>query len=812
MGKSGSDTTIGKQGAIDVHAAAIQSGLESMVGVIAELDADDPVGDLDARIRVTTKRMVDLMTGLHPLVVIEQARLRALPWHHGHPSYQAGIESGFSCVEIVAIVAMTASGSPEKTTIAPASIAEELIELAEDLRRLGSLWALASIDPADPLGWIGATLQISEMTMRGSSYSELLEETTNSLFGDASIDNHLHVAVGFGASDALAVLSELHELQVANMNRRQQLAAVTHDRVVRNYALGLATDQAVADASRRLDHAFQPDEIAASVAISDLSRATDLPETIVSAVLDAFTWRPDSDSAADEVILGFLHGDNPLRRAPLVRTESGRALLVHPALTQAAIREQLEAILRTTAGWEEYQAHRGRLLERRTREAFEKLFPTESAWHAFLYYVPANEDERAAGPNSYTKRVEGDHLLVAGDVAIVIEDKAVALSSQSRSGSPFRLRKDLTGIIAKAADQAQRLVARIRDDRGLRVHGEGWIDLSYVREIHTVAVSLEDLTSTSTATAELVKTGLISAGAIPWTVSIHDLDLIAELAEHPAVFLLYLRRRRHPDATVYYTAPDELDLYLYFLESGLYVEENPDRLRQAFSFLSPTQTSDMRRWKTQDPGIITSRTDVLDAWYFEDHLRVRKGKKRLPSAPGRPQMASTPLTALITEIRESGIVTAPSINATLLSGDIKTQRRMAQHSRDVCLGSGGGTTERTITVPVPTLDDGGWLLVWGTCPNGRDRVQWESARRAYLRAKGHQLGLSRAVMFAFNGDTCETIGIFYEQIPTQLSDVDAAVAARLHPVSAIKSAESIRKQMRGQRIQPRRKRKSKKRR
>ena len=55
--------------------------------------------------------------------------------------------------------------------------------------------------------------------------------------------------------------------------------------------------------------------------------------------------------------------------------------------------------------------------------------PSEREWHAFQYYIPANDSEREAGPDNYTKRVEGDHLLVAGDVAIVIEDKAVALSS-----------------------------------------------------------------------------------------------------------------------------------------------------------------------------------------------------------------------------------------------------------------------------------------------------------------------------------------------------------------------------------------------
>ena len=94
--------------------------------------------------------MVNLLADFHPIVVVEQARLRALPWHAGQPTYQAGIENGWSCVELIAIVAMTASAQPGNTTGTPASIAEEILDLAESLRRLGSLKALATIRPERP--------------------------------------------------------------------------------------------------------------------------------------------------------------------------------------------------------------------------------------------------------------------------------------------------------------------------------------------------------------------------------------------------------------------------------------------------------------------------------------------------------------------------------------------------------------------------------------------------------------------------------------------------------------------------------------
>jgi len=807
MGSSRKKRSIDDSVTVDVHANAIATSLDSMVATLSTLDPDRVVDGLDVQIRAAIARMVHLVAGFHPIVVIEQGRLRALPWHQGQPTYQAGIENGFSLVELVAIVAMKASPSPANTKTPPASIIEECLELAEELRRLGSLRAVAAVDSDDPLGWIGATLQITEMSMRGSSYAELLEETTRALFTEQSIDGVLRESAGFSAAQAIAVLRELHELQVRNMNRRLEASFRRYERVEQSYSLGLATDEERTDASRRIDRALQPDEIAASVSMTELARSTQMSAVVVEAVLDAFTWHPAGDGNVEDAVRAFLGGDNPLRVAPVIRTESGRALLIHPALTQAAIRERLEMILRSSSGWENYQGHRGHHLEQRTRRAFERLLPGDRARHAFQYYVPANDAEEATGPDQYTKRVEGDHLLLVGDVAVVVEDKAVALSSQSRSAASFRLRKDLTGIITKAAAQAERVVQRIRNDGGIRVHGEGWIDLQHVREIHTVAVSLEDLTSTSTATAELVKAGLISADSIPWTVSIHDLDLIADLSSHPAEFLLYLRRRRHPLATVLYTAPDELDLYLYFLEAGLYVEEDPEVVRSTFAFLPAVKPSELQRWRSQTPGVVTSRTDPLDAWYFEDYLRTRTGKRRLPTAPPKPRMSPSPLSPLIDAIDGCETPAALSIVATLLSGDVKTQQQMARHGADVCLGSKDGSVERTITVPIPTPDDGGWVLVWGTCPTGRDRTLWERGRRAYLRAKGYQLGVSRSAMFAYDGETREVFGVFYEQVPAELTEFELAVSARLKPVTAVQSVESVRKAMRGQRPQPRRKRK-----
>jgi hypothetical protein len=117
---------------------------------------------------------------------------------------------------------------------------------------------------------------------------------------------------------------------------------------------------------------------------------------------------------------------------------------------------------------------------------------------------------------------------------------------------------------------------RIVDDKGLRLRDGTWLDLADVREIHSVVTSLDDMPGIATATAKLAGAGLLPPDNIPWTVSLNDLDLVTQLVDRPAEFLLYLRRRTEPRATEMFMAVDELDLFLLFFRMGLYVEPDPE--------------------------------------------------------------------------------------------------------------------------------------------------------------------------------------------------------------------------------------------
>jgi hypothetical protein len=548
---------------------------------------------------------------------------------------------------------------------------------------------------------------------------------------------------------------------------------------------GVPDAEAVAAARAAWTTAWEgnPDAVVATVALVASKAGQDA--TLAAAVLEYFSVDVGTSTPA-ELADNFTRGDNPLRTHPVVPVGAD-FMLVHDAHVFGAVRENFEQHLKSTATWETYQKHRGDLLEARTTAALKRILPGANFRDGINYYVPANTAEEGQSPSTYTKRVEGDHLVIVDDVAFIVEDKAVAVSPDSRAGQSGRLRRDLTGIVTKAADQAGRLRDRIVADKGLQIDGEGWVDLSHIREIHTIAVSLDDLTSVSTATAHLVNAGILDVDNIPWTVSIHDLDLITMLVDHPAEFLLYLRRRTNALTTVMYSTADELDLFLYFFSQGLWVEPDPDAMRAAFPFLGEVKTAERRRFEQQQPGLITSHTDALDQWYYAQKAAGvgGEGDEGSVALPPKPAFATSPLRPLIDALKARGDYAWLSISATLLSGAAAAQAKLAHIPQDLLSNPFGDGRERSQTIPwvAPTVEEG-WLLAWFTMPPGRDPKAFEKKARDYLRVKMHQVTMSRGALFVFSEATKELFDVYFDDHTGDLDPELAELSKFLMPPTA----------------------------
>lgn len=729
---------------------------------------DDPVTVVASAFDMALGELVEKLRRFDAIRLIEVARMAFLPMAvDGEMPTTA--EAGAAHVEALSLIALSARQKDAAAGVAGSDSVEAqemsafISEAKEELVALLYLAHMRSVvnaDHDDKLAMVALLIQGAEIWMRNSSYPEMVEATNLALLdGEPVVREALNAELGFDATDALAVLNACHRLQEVGMNRRMGSYAEAMDRAMASMADGGPDPELVEFYRSRFNALFEPEADEATVAIEAVIAETGIPADRVRAVVERF--RLDLGTAAPtEVVDEFAIGRNPMRARPLIVSGDGRMMLPHHALNAAAVRYNLEEHLKTSKVWDRYGKYRGDLLESRTRAALARVLPGADYRDGFEYFAPANDaEETAADPAKYTKKAECDHLVLLDDVAIIVEDKAVALSALSRGGKIKRIRTDLTGIITKAADQAGRLRDGIERDGGLRIKGEGWVDLSHIREIHTIAVSLDDISTVLAATAELLKARVLSLDNIPWTVSLHDLELITEVVARPAEFLLYLRRRREPDVTVMFRAADELDLFLYFYETGLWVEPDPNLVRAAYPFLPEPTTAQLRRYREQMPAILTSRTDPLDQWYY---MKDRPDADA-ETAP-KPAMVTSPVAPLIDELQSRNVTGWLSIGATLLAGDTRTQSQFSRNADDLLDNPSPQGVGRSLTTPITSSIDPaeGWLFVWVTRPPGETAAHAEKRVRDYLRAKKHQLKIPRGAAFLYDEVTRDLVDAFYD--------------------------------------------------
>jgi hypothetical protein len=739
---------------MDPHLLTVLESLHGLDTKIQEiLRAEDPLGEAAQRLETATIALAGEARPYNKFQLCEGARLACLPWSAGGPP-RPETEGGATKAELLVLIAFAGQAEQVTSTDEPlsrrlASLADQAYQLV-DLSTVEHILAAATATEPDPLARILAASRGREVWIRNSSYPEMVEDTVSQLFDPEIIRAALRSQVGFDAHQAMLVLKACHELQVQVFNdRRAASFGAIEEAMAQGVELG--EDQRLA-LRAQLYAALEPGELEATIGQDVVAATAGVEPAVVRAVVEQFRLDID-DWTPLQAVREFTSGNNPLRTTPLLVTESGRLMMVHDALTLNAVRENLEQVLKAGSAWDQYQAHRGKVLERRISENFARVIPGAQSWEGFEYFVPANPDEAAGDPASYSKLVEGDLLAVKDDVAVIVEAKAVALAPKARAGYKGRLRSDLTRIVKDASDQARRLKSILEKDGGFRTRSNDWVDLAEVREIHTIAVSLDDLTGVATTTQELVLAGLLDPLDAPWTVSLHDLELICDLVDLPSEFLLYLRRRRDPETTVYYTAPDELDLFLYFLDTGLYVEPDPRRAHKELHYVK-VRASDVKRREQQRWRYLTTRTDALDAWYYAS----RDGRSDVP----KPTMSKAAMSGFVHQLQDIGAKAWLSIGATLLSASGDVQEELVHASEKLLAVPDPTWQGRSMTIALGSTKQDAWVLVWAGRPTREDPETFAGRLREYLRAKKYQLRIDRGCIFVFDESTKKLVDVVYE--------------------------------------------------
>lgn len=740
---------------------------------------------------VTVEAIADLARPFDPLHVLTVVRILELA-HDPNTFRESTHEGSVASVELISLI-VAASGGSDATfpddDVPLLSAAHQIVDLASLLFRLEAVRNLVAMTvDGSPLGLVASNARAKEIYFRNPTHDHIAREMLAGLFGSAEVEQVCLDRLGFTVRDACAVFDAVGRIE----ERAFALYRAGRAEMEQNPSAFLARvggrlrrliSKAVArgehDAQRRQFEALIAEVAAASAFdVVELAAEVDLGLDTVEAVVDCFAYR-DTRGGPIEAAQQFFESQSPLRMRPLLWSGDGKMALPHGVNGIHCIRERIETALKSAAnsgvdpeGWHTYSVHRANYLELRSVELLAELLSAEDIHRNIRYFVPAeNTEEAAAGPASYTKRVETDALLLADDIAIVVEAKAGWLRPDARSGDPTLLRQDLSKLITHAAEQAERLRQRISANGGLRLHDDTWLDLSYVREVHLVAATLEDTSGIVTATSDLIDHALLREDAIPWTVSLQDLRVISEIVQRPAEFVLYLRRRTDPATTRINYSLDELDLFMEFLTTGLYVEPDPDQRYAEMPLLGPPDEGVRERYGQQVPRFLFSRTDDLDAWFA-----YRYGRREAPAE--RPALPIDPTVAGVVDhlaLRKSpGWL---NIGATLLSYATDEQEQFGAAIRRLRQRTAEDSQLHSFTIAAGDHSDRSHVIALASLPGAFASEDDQERFATYVLLKKHQLqcAFGAAIVFGTSDALRPVGGVYDNSAPGPDRELDALV-------------------------------------
>ncbi len=509
---------------------------------------------------------------------------------------------------------------------------------------------------------------------------------------------------------------------------------------------------------------FLPGDRAAFSA-ADVAQESLIDISRVGAVLDAFSLEFSEATDAAAVVKAFLRGVNPLQKRCLVKDASGNYLMAGGQIGTDSFRMMAEAALKPdTKTWRRYDRIRAEVTERMAWEAVGRVLKTPVAYANLKYLAPKEgAPPEALNGSCETPKVTGnqtecDGLFLIDDVAICVEVKGRTIAEPARRGDRARLSTEIKATFGDGARQARRLEDLILSNHGLWREDGTWLDLNGVMEVRSIVVGLDFFGPLAVALGDLKRAGHLGDGSLPWIASLHDLEVISLVIDRPAEFLLYLRRRTDSGVATHYRGADELDLFMLFLDGGLYVEEDPEEVRRLHPTAGPARDRDRNR-HLQDarPTVVGTHTDPLDAWMYR-----REGSS--PYEIDKPAFNTHPAAQAIVDFLEDG--RKPGwfrFGADLLGLAGTAQKKLGDHLHHLVEQTRSDNCWQSLVQGYAGM----WgypTLFAGSAPPSHTRRESALKLRSYMAAKKHQLGSDRSLGLLID-NSHEIVEVMYMNAP-----------------------------------------------
>lgn len=761
--------------------------IEDLYRIVGSETVTDLEGRFGTMLGDEVRKMLHAIGDADAFDVIELMRLRELPISP-ELALRAGYDGNGVAIEIVALILLARgprfpNGSEGEAGTRPHKVIDQLHASSTRLLRL-AVWNLQHkkrLAEASGKESLSLDYQSYFMGVRAMQYQSIQEEVERALFDSPQVRDLMQQSLGFTYSDLTTVRTTISSIYAEKMTKLQKFTA---EIVLESNGGRMTQSEERISQGRQafIDLMFLPGNRAAFTS-EEIIEASKLGKAKVETILRQFSQPLGTATDPIESICRFLHGDNPMALRPLLTDGAGNYLQTTMGIGVDALRQVAEDSWKSNAKqWKKYDKHRMTTTERLAIEFLEKGLGSKAS-HCGLKYQsplpdidPSELGSECTDPNRVSKQTEADALFVIDDVAICVEVKAKSLAVQARRGDQRRLTRDLQKTVGDAAKQAHRLRALIEVNQGLWTE-TGWMDLSAVREVRSIAVMLDDLGPAGVGLGALQQAKVFGEESLPWVVSLHDLRVITRVLDSPSELLLYVRRRTDTAVAQLYRGSDELDLFMLAVNGGLYVEPDPDQIKRDHPAVPPVKKHERRIFaEDQRPTLVSTFTDPLDAWMYHQEGQSHEPVEK-PVMTGHPRLKE--LVGFLADMRSPGWLRT---GADLLSLSGDTQQQLVSMMKKICQATKQDHQPHDMVM--------GFAGVWGyplvfaaTRPKSMPLKSAQNRMAEYMLVKKHQTESDRAIGFLLgeSGDIIGTSYMNHSYKPDE--DLDRLVAQRrLQPV------------------------------
>lgn len=245
-------------------------------------------------------------------------------------------------------------------------------------------------------------------------------------------------------------------------------------------------------------------------------------------------WEELADRDPEKLLL-----DNPVWSRPFINVGGGNYYCPVIGLVQSFGLEIVEGLLRTHQDlWDRYgDTVRGAYLEGRTEAAVRAAYPKARIFRGLKW------------PGADGKDYENDVLVLIDTHAVIFECKSGRVRALAQRGHAAAMKTEIEKIIGEASRQGRRfaeyLLAQKKSIRLPDASGKMQeLDLTHLLRATTVNVTLDYLGHLAVQQRLLHSASMVATDtALTATLPLHELEIVLELLDRPALSTHYFRRR-----------------------------------------------------------------------------------------------------------------------------------------------------------------------------------------------------------------------------------------------------------------------------